>query len=112
MECPVCGKGVGGVSILVGIVKVATFACPCGRHWRVRTLKGNPTVHDVASELGALLRRYPGGRTDLVKQAISFLEVKAVSMAQEASGKAKATRERAADAWERRFLKEAIGEDI
>lgn len=112
MECPVCGQGVGGVAILVGIVKVATFACPCGRHWRVRSLKGNPTVHDVASELESLLRRYPGGRSDTVKQAISFLEIKATSMALESAGKSKATREKAADAWERKFLKEAIGEDI
>ena len=69
-------------------------------------------MHDVASELESLLRRYPGGRSDTVKKAISFLEVKVMSMALESAGKSKATREKAADAWERKFLKEALGEDV
>lgn len=112
MECPDCEAEVGGVSISVGIVKVATFACSCGRHWRVRSLKGSLGLSDVAEGLDDLLRRYPGNRSEVVRQAISYLESKQVSMAQDSHGKPKALREKAADVWERRFLREAIGEDI
>lgn len=112
MDCPECGKDIGGVSTLIRMVKVTTFACPCGRHWRVRALHGYPSVHDVVSELEAMLKKYPGERSERVRQDIAFLEVKAANMVQEASGKAKALRARAADVWERRFLKEALGESF
>lgn len=112
MDCPVCGSNVGGVSLLVGIVRIASFACPCGRHWRLRTFVGEPTIHDVTNALEGLLKRYPGPRSDSVKHAIIFLETKQASMAAAHAGKSKAIRERAADAWERKFLRDAIGEDI
>lgn len=112
MECPDCNKNVGGISIKVGIVKVATFACPCGRHWRHRSFIGSPSVHDMVTEYEHLRARFPGLKSEPTKQALNFLQVKIESLAVNAAGKAKATREKAADAWERKFLREAIGEEV
>lgn len=112
MNCPKCGKEVSGVGILVGSVRVGTFVCSdCGRHWRSLTFTSPLTVHDMVSELEALLKRFPISRPEYVSRAIDFLQLQIDKIKKDKAGP-KTLRERRADLWEKQFLKAALGEDF
>lgn len=111
MDCPNCGKSVGGVSLMVGIVKITTFKCKCGRLWRLKSLLTAFSVSVFTGEIERILTRYPGAKPPHVKVALAYLEAKVADHQYSALEEEEAKRKRRNDHWEREFLKQALGED-
>lgn len=110
MECPNCKAEVKGFGIHLGLVRVASFSCSCGRHWKHCTFLQNVGVDDLVYELERLRKRPPLITDGTVASAVQFLEYN-IDLHKEVKV-ARSVRERRNDIWEKRFLKEAIGEDL
>lgn len=111
MICPRCGSTTGGVGVKVGIVKVSTHKCfSCGKLWREKVLLVEFCPNAVEKEISRIKRVYPAPSPQ-VKAAVRYLECRLSEHALSNLSKSVAGKKRRADAWERKFLKDAIGED-
>lgn len=112
MDCSRCGSKVGGVNLVVGIVKVTTCHCKdCGKVWRIKTLLVAFSVSVFVGELERLHAKYPDHRPVVIKSVMTYLQGKVdAHMATQLDEEA-AKRKRRNDMWERQFLKDALGED-
>lgn len=111
VECPKCGKSVGGVAVVVGVVKITTFKCQCGRVWRTKGILTAFSVSVFTGEIERLHTKYPGVKPPHVKIAVGYLEAKISDHSCSALEEEEAKRKRRNDHWERQFLKDALGED-
>lgn len=111
MDCPKCGKSVGGVGLVVGFVKITTYKCGCGRVWRLKGLLQPFQVAAYAAEIYRLSSKYPGVKPVHVRIAIEYLQVKIDDHHRSALDKEEAFRKKKADLWEKQFMKQALGED-
>lgn len=112
MDCPRCGSKVGGVSLIVGFVKVTTCHCKeCGKVWRVKVILAAFSVSSFVGEIERLHAKYPGPKPPEIKSVMVLLQGKVDSHAATQLDKEAATRKRRNDMYDRQFLKEALGED-
>lgn len=109
MCCPSCGREAPGVGLVAGIVKVITYRCRCTRKWREKELVGSHTKHSMVEALEDLFRRYPSNRPAYIKEAILFLQYKIETDAPGEERKASSVRK--ADHWEKRLMKDLVGDD-
>ncbi len=109
MDCPNCGTSVAGVALVVGIVKLTSFHCGCGKRWRTKSLK---VEFDRALFLGEIKRlesAYPVQPPPEVTRAIEYLKVKIEADYRQGLDAEEALRRRRNDNWERQFLRAALG---
>lgn len=111
MQCPACGGDSGTLALVVGIVKISTHRCKeCGRAWKHKEL----LVQFSASILEKEIRRLKANgdvSAQATRTAIQFLNVKLESHAASALDEDAARQKRRNDLWERRYLREALGDD-
>lgn len=108
MDCPNCGRAVGGLAMKVGVVKVTHYCCgKCGRRWRGSELVVEFCVPVIEDALARLKGR---PLTKVEKAARMFLEAKLSNHAASSLEKDLALKKRRLDHWERKFLEEALGE--
>lgn len=112
MDCPKCGKAVGGIGLVVGFVKITTYKCSCGRVWRFKGLLQPFQVAAYAGEIDRLSVKYPSAKPTHVRIAIEYLQAKIDDHHRSALDREEALRKKKADLWERQFMKQAIGEDL
>lgn len=112
MDCPNCGKSVGGVAMVVGLVRLTTFRCRCGRVWRLKALLTAFSVSVFSAEVERLEARYPGAKPPHVKIALGFLQAKLNDHSYSSLDADRARKKRRDDLWEREYLKSLIGEDL
>lgn len=110
MNCPSCGSEVSGLRLVVGVVRITTKVCKCGRSWRERHLLIDFIPGHIEDALLRLQRKYPGHRTPAVNCAIHYLQSKLDDHAASKLERDAATRKRRADFEERQFLKQAMDE--
>ena len=104
MQCPTCGGSSGGVLIVIGMVKVCTRHCKtCGRVWRHFVLVEEFHASRAEQEIHRLKEK--AKTCKCTQYAIRFLR----SMLEATSEKT--LEQKRNDAWEKRYLKEIIGED-
>jgi len=108
--CPRCSSTVGAVSIKVGVVKVGTHRCSCGKVWRDMSLMGELSHHDAIVELDRLKSRYALDQPSYARYAIAFLQSKISAHDREVLDNDAALRKRRLDCWEKKFLRESLGE--
>mgnify|MGYP001209342628 CR=1 FL=1 len=111
MECASCGKRVGGVSVIVGIVRVTTHKCSCcGKVWRDKELTVPFSVPVLESEVSRL-KATPGTKSPVVRVSIRFLTGKLEHHSLQGLDPEASLRRRRDANWERQFLKSMLGED-
>lgn len=103
MECPSCSELVGGVSLVVGYVKITTFHCKCGRLWRSKELLVSFDKPRFVAEVERLLTKYPADRPVHVRLTIELLQNRLDRYVLD--GEAAVLSQRRLDSWERQFLK-------
>lgn len=111
MDCPNCGKAVGGVAMLIGVVKLTTFRCRCGRVWRLKALVASFSVALFSAEVERLEGKYPGFKPPHVKIALGYIQAKLDDHSYSSMDAERARKKKWDDLWEREFLKQALGED-
>ena len=112
MECPYCGASSGALTVVVGIVKIISGTCSaCGRHWKKNDLTVPFVIEDVVTEVERLEKRYVSLQHEGAKIALAFLRSKIYTFELSKMDKASSLRKRRNDLWEKKFLKDALGDD-
>lgn len=112
MECPNCGKSVGGVAVVVGVVKLTTFRCRCGRVWRLKALIAAFSVAVFSAEVERLESKYPGFKPPHIKIVLGYIQSKLNDHSYSSLDADRARKKRRDDFWEKQYLKELLGEDL
>lgn len=111
MICERCGGTVGGITVKVGPVKMTTVHCPhCGALYRTKKVSIQFSVAAFMEEIEKLNAQYKAPRPTRVRVAIEYLQAKIDSHAASQLSKEDGIRRRRNDLWERKYLRELIGD--
>lgn len=111
--CPNCKQNAKAVKVVCFDVVVAYYHCECGARWKDFSFKSSVqlTAPALTNLRERVLARHSGEKSRAIMDLLEHLngrieELRATHVVAKSS-----FRKRRDDLWERRFLKEALGED-